>query len=265
MKRQETMRLDRQPFDPGAQAEDMESREQQEFGKARFVLFLRYLKRFSESCGLNLEVPEYRYVPFGKEQPYRDLPESFGWSLFDAKKRVLEKLFADVMRRCGWEIGKVVPERPSWKADTPAAAEKWKELEKGFSARAKLSGGCRLSCIRLCWNERLYRYHCFAAGHADLVHREAGAEDTAIRQILRQIADPLFSEIGTLLCGYGEHYYYMLFYEGYMENYTVSMTDMDYNFFIRVIVLDMLLAEAEKLFGYREKEEAHDLPGNNAD
>lgn len=92
------------------------------------------------------------------------------------------------------------------------------------------------------------RYHDFAMSNPGVVQALFREGNALIMRILRKMGDPL--AYGDIFCGIGRDLYAMGFFEGTDGNQTISLGDLDYNFFVQAMVLHMMLDSAETGFGY---------------
>lgn len=256
MTKAEILRFDSQPFDSGVQAEELEYGTDLNTKEIHFVLFLRYMAHFAADYHQNISVPKLDYVL--PVLGYNKTPKRFGWAYEESKRSIMEELFEGVLLSHGWGYYKMqsagsgaVPEIHA--AKMPAVEERdeiWRVFKKDMPALY----GQEIACIYLCWNERLCRFKNFAEMHPKAIEKIFKEEAALIERLRRRIADPLAAGFGSEFCGYGKGCYCMAFYEGTIDAYEISFLDMDYNFFIRVILLDLLLQAAEEEFGYLGQE-----------
>ncbi len=252
MTRTEILRFDRMPFDSGIQAEELEYGADLNTKKIHLVLFLRYMARFAADYHQDIPVPRLDYV--SPILGYSKAPKRFDWAYEKTKRSIMEELFEGVLLSRGWGYYKMqsagsgaVPEIHA--AKMPAVEERdeiWRVFKKDMPALC----GQEISCIYLCWNERLCHFKNFSETHPKAIKKIFKEEAALIERLRRRIADPLAAGFGTEFCGYGKGCYCMAFYEGTIDAYEFSFLDMDYNFFIQVILLDLLLQAAEEEFGY---------------
>lgn len=249
MRLEELTRLDICPFDQGVLSDILGGDETEKEEKAHFVLMLRYLALFAEQCQLPFSVPRLN-VTLERQKPNNPYFIPFK----KTKVAMMKQLFEEVMLRSGWgygicglEDGKTGdPELHTTEKDSITDWEQALDQVLGLLTPEKVE----YPSVKLvvCWNRRIARYHDFAMSSPDAVQALFCEGDSLIMRILRKMGDPL--AYGDIFCGMGHDLYAMAFFEGTDGNMTISLVDLDYNFFVQAMVLHMILESAETRFGY---------------
>ena len=165
----------------------------------------------------------------------------------------MEEMLKEILVNSGWSYGKGRLEKKrvsdlkiySLKNIT---AKDWEnaalQIHDIFTLAQK---GYKNVSVTVCWNERIARYHNYAVSNPEEVGARFQKGAAMVDRILRKLADPY--ALGNTFCTYGQEQYVMGHFEGYRDEGEISIKDMDYNFFVQAILLHMLLACAEELFG----------------
>lgn len=258
----EVLRLDACPFDYGAMGGGFrrDTVEVMMEEKAQFALFLRYMDRFTDQCGLSLSVPKWNYCMEKKRINASCIYDEMT-GFISMKRKIITELFRDIMIFCGWGIGSIRLEKedriPELFPENAVSLQEWEHIYShmpGFSTLKKQ--GFHDITVTVCWNRALYDYHEFCHKNREVIERQFSAAEKVVARILRKTADPFALGLDGVMSCFGEQNYIMGFFEANHSSETVSILDMDYNFMVQILILYMLLICAEEMFGYRQKGES---------
>lgn len=257
MKQEELLRLNICPFDGAVMNDSMDGKETEGEEKAHFVIMLRYLALLMQQCQVTFSIPQIT------ECLKRTDCRRFYCSNFTAQRRnMLEELQKEILTNSGWSYGKgrLEKERVSGLmlySLKNITAEDWGKAALQIHDILDLTQkGFKNVSVTVCWNERIARYHNYAVSNPEEVGTRFQEGAAMVERILRKLADPY--ALGNTFCSYGQEQYVMGHFEGYSDEGEISIKDMDYNFFVQAILLHMLLACAEELFGLPKWEVEHE-------
>lgn len=249
MNREELTQFNICPFNMGALSDGIDGEETEREEKAHFVLLLRYLALFVKQCQLPFSIPHLSMTLERKNiYSFRD------FTFQVTKTTMMKQLCEEIMLKSGWSYG--ICALKNGKTGTPELHLLDKDSIMDWEQALFLMPGLftlekrDYHSLRLivCWNRRVARYRRFAMDNPEKIAEVFQAHDSLITHILREMADPFAT--GELYCHEGRELYTMGLFEGTDGDFTISLKDMDYNFFIQAMVLHMLLESAEALFGY---------------
>lgn len=248
MEQEELLRLDICPFDNAVMSDSMDGKETEGEEKAHFIIMLRYLALLMQQCRVTFSIPQMTECLKRSDCSRSSFSQYSGW-----RRLKLEEMQKEILVNSGWCYGQCRLEKRGV-SDIKLYALKnvtEKGWEKAVSQIHDILGltqkGFTNVYVTVCWNERVARYHNYAVSNPEEVeaHFQKGA--AMVERILRKLADPY--AFGDTFCSYGKKQYVMGYFEGRSDEGDISIRDMDYNFFVQAIVLHMLLACAEELFG----------------
>lgn len=249
MKLEELAQLNICPFDQGALSDGIEGDETEREEKAHFVLMLRYLALFIKQCQLPFSIPQL-CLTLERKSVYNSYNSTFE----KTKETKMKQLYEEILLRSGWSYG--ICGLKNGKTDTPELhlldKDRIMDWEQALLQVPELltleQRNYQSLRLIICWNHRVAQYHRFAMDNPKEIAEVFHVFDSLITRILRKMADPF--AIGELYCHEGHEMYTMGFFEGKDGDFTISLKDMDYNFYVQAMVLHMLLESAEALFGY---------------
>lgn len=226
-----------------------------------FVLYLRYLELFCKKYNSSVIVPvisykikDHRYSGYGGAQKFRE-----------RKLECQKDLFRQVMLCCGWNYGIMKMEEgvPIFPEQVQCTQKEWHEMEKALSGIEILEEDLRYRHkLIICWNFKLARYLQLRNKKKILVASLFSKEDKSICKLVKGIKDSFNIAFGKSDNKCMQERYVLGFkVEGFGCSQP-TILDIDYNFCIRIIVLDLLLIKALELFHPKE-ELGNGIKGNS--
>lgn len=258
MKQEELLRINICPFDGAVMIDSMDGKETEGEEKAHFIIMLRYLALLMQQCQVTFSIPQITEC-----LKRTDCNRSNFSCVTEWRRSELENMQKIILINSGWYCGQCRLEKKGV-SDLKLYSLKnviVKDWEEAASQIHNIFGltqkGFTNVYVTVCWNERIARYHNYAVSNPEEVraHFQGGA--AMVERILRKLADPY--AFGDTFCSYGQKQYVMGYFEGRSDEGDISIRDMDYNFFVQAIVLHMLLACAEELFGLPKWEVEHEV------
>lgn len=260
---EEILQLDRSPFDGGVMAEKMENNGDDLLTQNVCILLVsRYIERFAGQYEFSISVPQWNYYvnrADGKKTFASNVYTDYAVNFEKKSQDMMKCLFKEIMVCCGWMYGCIHLLNDN-RISTLATSENASEEDWGqaFSTirifeKLKKQGYSNIK-VAVCWSRRVYDYYKFYEENQKVVRAcfEDGAD--AIEQILRHITDPFAVGLGDEFRYNKGNSYIMVFFTAFHSDGTIDSSDFDYNFFVQIMVLDMLLGCAEEMLGYRKEE-----------
>lgn len=245
---EDLQRLDITPFDGGVMADGMDDCITEREDRAQFAVMLRYLDLLARRTGIGIEIPVMNTC---LKRGYRDYGPYSGFR--KSKMEIMRRLYDNIILGTGWSYGVCKIDNDSAAGMEPELSENCSvhDWEKAVSmvpeVLALKQKGFRDIAITVCWSARIARYCEYEASNSREVEGIFGEAAAMVRRILHKMADPY--AVGSRIQCCRDNCYVMAYYEGRSDEVTISPQDMDYNFFVQGMVLHLLLARAEELFG----------------
>lgn len=217
--------------------------------RIQFILYLRYLDAFFKKYGCPIVVPAIDgYFKDWMDTGYVNTQRFERWQA-DSQKN----LFFQVMLYCNWCYGikksgeEVEPLLPEQVACTQ---KEWDAMKKRVSkvviSRENTFGK---SEFVICWNFVLEWYFRFRIKNKKLIKALFFLEDEAICRLVEEIKNPLEGGPMESVSTHGNKRYILAFvFQDTVFGKNLSFCQLNYNFCIRIFVLDLLIKYALQIF-----------------